>query len=385
MRSGPVLIIGGGIGGLSAALALHRVGVPVQVFERAPELSEVGAGLGLWTNALRVLDQLRVGERIRQVGFPLTVLEGCSYRGTVLSRLPLARVLGDGDAANYVVRRTDLQAVLAEQLPAGMVTTGAECVAVEQERERVTARFQDGRSVAGAVLIGADGLHSVVRKALWGDSELRYSGQTCYRALAPTMPPDPHVLREVQGPGMRGSVCAVGEGQVYWWAAMNAPPGEADDPAERKQYLLDRYRNWPFHIPEAIAATEGPILRNDLVDRPPLRRWIRGRITLLGDAAHPMLPNLGQGGCTAIEDGLVLACAIARHGTTATALASYEQERIGRATRIARQSWNFGVAVRWQAPWAVWAREQIVRLTPNAITGRIVAAQIDFDVGALAG
>ena len=378
-----VLIIGGGIGGVAAALALCRVRVPVRLFERAPELSEVGAGLGLWMNALRVLDQLGVGERVRQLGAPLRVAEVCSAGGAVLSRLDLQDVMSDPDVANYVLHRADLHAALLEQLPAGVLSTGAECIGVEQNANGAIAHFDYGPPQRGSLLIGADGLHSVVRAALWGRDRTRYSGQTCYRGIAPVAPAEPHVLREVQGAGKRAAVCPLDEQRVYWWAAVNAPAATADAPAGRKRALLDEFGGWPFQVPEAIAVSTGTILRNDLVDRAPLKQWSQGRITLLGDAAHPMLPNLGQGACTAIEDGLVLARAVAQHGRTPRALEHYEAERIGRTTAVVRQSWNFGVPVRWEHPLAVRLREQLIRRTPSALLARTMRQHIGYDVGDL--
>jgi FAD-dependent urate hydroxylase len=378
-----VLVIGGGIGGLAAALALRRVGASVHVFERVPELHEVGAGLGLWMNAVRVLDRLGVGAEIRAIGAPLSLAEVCSFRGAVLSRLELSEVVPGADAVNYVLHRADLHAALARQLPADVLRTASECVAVRQDETGVVASFAEGPPVRGALLVGADGLHSVVRPELWGRDRTRYSGQTCYRGVARLRVPDPHVLREVQGPGMRAAVCPLGADRVYWWAAINAEAGEPDEPAARRQHLLERFRGWPYLVPEAIAATEGPILRNDLVDRAPLKRWSRGRATLLGDAAHPMLPNLGQGACTAIEDALVLARAVSDHGPTPEALQIYERERIGRTTRIVRESWGFGVPARWRSGWAVRLREALIRSTPKTVMVRALRRHIDYDPGPL--
>jgi FAD-dependent urate hydroxylase len=381
--SDAVAIIGGGIGGLAVAVALRQIGVRVRVFERAPELSEVGAGLGLWMNALRVLDRLGVGERIRRLGAPLRVAEVCASGGAVLSRIDLQEVISETGAANYVLHRADLHAALLEQLPEGVVTTGAECVGVEQSADEVVGHFRDGAPLRTPLLIGADGLHSVVRGALWGGGALRYSGQTCYRGIAPFAPADPHVLREVQGAGQRAAVCPLGANRVYWWAAVNAPAGEADEPGARKERLLEQFRGWAYQVPEAIAATTGSILRNDLVDREPLKRWSQGRVTLLGDAAHPMLPNLGQGACTAIEDGLVLARAIVEHGPTPRALQAYEAERIGRTTKVVRQSWNFGIPARWERSWAVWLREQLVRHTPPRVLASVMRQHLEYDAGRL--
>jgi 2-polyprenyl-6-methoxyphenol hydroxylase-like FAD-dependent oxidoreductase len=378
-RSDTVVIAGGGIGGLAAAIALLRAGVRVRVLERVAELGEVGAGVGLWTNAIRALDHLGIGEEVRGFGAPLTIAEVRSARGAMLSRLDLHSVLGEAAAANHIVHRATLHAALAAKLPKEHVTTGAEVVGFRERGNGVEAVLADGEVVHGALLIGADGIRSAVRRALWGDEPLRYSGQTCFRGIARFEVADARVLREVQGAGLRAAVCPLADGRVYWWAAINAPCDEPDEPPLRKAALLQRFHGWPFGVPEAIAATEGAILRNDLVDRPPRQPWGRARVTLLGDAAHPMLPNLGQGACTALEDAVVLARCVESYGPTARALQAYERTRYARTARIVRESWSFGVPARWSHPFAVGARETIVRALPTSILARSIRAHIDFD------
>jgi 2-polyprenyl-6-methoxyphenol hydroxylase-like FAD-dependent oxidoreductase len=378
-----VLIAGGGIGGLALALGLTRLGVPVHVLERAPEIREVGAGIGVMPNAIRVLDRLGVGDAVRRAGTPLTVLEGCTWQGRTLTRLGIGDILPGADEAIFIVHRADLQGILLRALPTGVVRTGAE-VAGFAAADTVEAYLAGGETVPGALLVGADGLGSAVRRVLHGLEPLRYSGQTCYRGIARYRPDDPEVIREVQGPGQRASVIPIDGERAYWWAALNAPQGEADDPDTRRGRLLALYDGWPYGIPEAIEQTTGPILRNDLVDRRPRRRWGEGPVTLLGDAAHPMLPNLGQGGCTALEDALVLARCIAARGPIPAALREYEAARIPRTTRLVRHSWAFGVAARWRRRGAVRVREMLVRRVPDRAAVAAFRFQVGFDAGPLA-
>ena len=377
------IIVGGGIGGISAALALRQAGIDAHVYERVPELREVGAGLGVWTNAMRVLDQLGVGDRVREIARPLRIAEVASSSGKVLARTHIHEAVGDDHAANFILHRADLHDVLLSALPPECLHLGFGCADLEQDDGGVTVRFDNGEQVRGAIAIGADGLHSVVRRQLWGDEPLRYSGQTCYRGISPIAPPDPQLIREIQGPGLRAAICPMDDHRVYWWAAINAAADERDDPQQRRAALLRAYADWPFSLPEVIAATEGPILRNDLVDRAPRSQWGCGRITLLGDAAHPMLPNLGQGACSAIEDGLVLARCLLREGTTPQALQSYEHERMARTTDFVRKSWTFGVPVRWSNPVAVWFREALMGALPKSMLDKQIRDQTGFDVGPL--
>jgi 2-polyprenyl-6-methoxyphenol hydroxylase-like FAD-dependent oxidoreductase len=387
-----VVIIGAGIGGLTAAIALQKVGVPVAVYERAPVLAEVGAGLGLLSNAVRALDVLGLRDVVRREAHPLDVGQFCTSAGRVLQETSLAEATAAGGPPSFVVHRADLHRWLSSALPPGVVQTGRECVGFDDDNgPGVTVRFADGSRVVGRAVVGADGFKSVVRRQLWGELPKRYSGQTCFRGVAAFTPTKPNVLREIQGRGQRASVIYIGNGRTYWWAARNAPPGERDAPAARREALLALYRDWPYDVPQAIAATEpGVILRNDLCDLKPLKRWGRGRVTLLGDAAHPMSPNLGQGACSAMEDAVVLA----RHLRPATtdvatidpaavpaALTAYERERIGRTTMLVKHSWQFGVPCRWTHPLAVALRDRLVASVPRALLVRRFRKYLSFDVG----
>ena len=379
----PVLIIGGGIGGATAALALLKIGVNVKVYERAPEFKEVGAGLGVWLNAVRVFDKLGIGEKIRSISKPWTFGELCSADGRIFHRMNINEILETSAAGNFVMHRADLHSAILDNLPKDILFTGYECDKIEQNSDGVTAYFKNGEAAEGSILIGADGLHSVVRDEIIGDTPFRYSGQTCYRGIADYAAKDYAMIREIQGRGQRGSVCPLNEKRVYWWAAMNAQEGEKDNPNERRNFLLEKYHGWHFELPQAIAATGGEILRNDLVDRKPLSNWSKNRITLLGDAAHPMTPNLGQGACTAIEDAFVLARNIGESGLNHKALLAYQSERIPRTTQMTRQSWQFGLLASWENAPAVWFRENIFRLTPKFISEKMIREQVCYDVGNL--
>jgi 2-polyprenyl-6-methoxyphenol hydroxylase-like FAD-dependent oxidoreductase len=378
-----IIIIGGGIGGATAALALQKIGVEVEIYERAPELREVGAGLALWVAPFRALQRLGVGEKIRQCSTPLGFSELCLPSGKIVRRLEIEKLLGAEFNENFIIHRADLHAAILSGLEKNVVRTGHECERIEQTSGGVKVFFKNGVVAEGALLVGADGFHSIVRKELFGETATRYSGQTCYRAVADTHVPSPSVLAEIQGSGQRFGIAPINEKRVYWFAAMNAAAGETDDPAERRAFLREKFKDWAFGIPEMIAAPGSDVLRNDLADRPPLKTWVKGRAGLLGDAAHPMLPNLGQGACTAIEDGFVLAKNVAKNGVRADALKAFEAERLGRTTRIVNQSWQFGIPVAWTNPLAVWLREKMLEYSPESLTAKVFRENICYDVGDL--
>ena len=286
-----VMIVGAGIGGLTAAIALRRAGVGTTVFERAGELREVGAGLLLAANAVRALDELGLSEKVRRLGTPASAARILSWRGETLTDVPadeLEKRLGTPSAA---VHRADLQGLLLRELGEENVRLGATCSSFEQDEESVTALVVDGSEERGDALIGADGLNSTIRTSLFGGEKPRYAGYTACRAV---VEPSHELLPwgvgfESWGSGARFGCAHIGGGRVYWFATRNAPEGAKDGPVGSssgpKATLMKVFGGW--HQP--VAAYRGnrrcEIRRDDLYDREPLDGpWGEGRVTLLGDA-----------------------------------------------------------------------------------------------------
>jgi 2-polyprenyl-6-methoxyphenol hydroxylase-like FAD-dependent oxidoreductase len=370
------VVIGGGIGGLSAALALQRAGVRVTIFERQPQLREIGSGLTLWSNAVRQLRRLGLFDALRAGSAPLERFEFWSWRGERLGTIPLGSLAETLGAPSVGVHRADLLALLARAITDCPVELDAQCVGFSQDGEVVTAHFADGRTATGDLLIGADGLHSAVRAQLLGQRPPRYAGYTCWRGVTTFehAAVSPGITSETLGYGTRFGMLPIGRGRVFWYATANA--GEGDDPrAERKHAVLDLFQRFRSPIASVIEATdEAAILRHDIYDRPPVPRWGTGRATLLGDAAHPPTPNQGQGACQAIEDAVVLARCLrdAREDeAVVSALRRYEQLRQGRTARIIRQSRRIGEALQWRNPITCTLRDMALRAT----TATVVAAQ----------
>jgi len=380
-----ICVLGGGIGGLSMAAALLRCGFPVDVYEQSDALREAGAGVGLWSNALASLDALGAGAAVRNGSLPLRVLAGARPDGTSLSRISLDEFGPEfAEAACRIVLRSTLLAALARCVPAQHVHLTRRAVRVEAEGATARVFFESGESCEADLVIGADGLHSVVRPALVGRDAIRYSGQTCFRGIAPIVVADLDTLREIQGPGQRAAVHPVNENTVYWWVAYNAP-GNAPVPVqERHSHLLKRCAGWPVDLEKAIRATpQEAILHNDLVDRAPIRRYARGPLALMGDAAHPTTPNLGQGANMAIDDAIALARALHQENCLEDAWGRYHQERLDRTRLIVKRSWNFGKLCRWHSRVAVAMREFMVSATPKSTMRSMLRWQILESVGGL--
>jgi len=361
----PAIVVGGGIGGLSAAIALRRAGVQAEVYERRPELREAGAGISLWPNATRQLRRWGLLDDVLRRGFRFVTGEMRDPRGAVLTRMHLPAA----DAPSVLIHRGDLHAVLADALPPWAVRTGAGLVSFREVAGGVEADFGRAGRAQGPFLVGADGLRSAVRRGLLGDGEPLYRGYRVWRGVAAAGAVEWASLTETLGRGQRFGIVPVGGGRVAWWATANEPE-DADDAVEgRKARLLRLFGDWHRPVPQLIEATEeGEILRHGTYDRPPVRHWGRGRVTLLGDAAHPATPNLGQGGCLAIEDAAVLARSLAETDDVPAALRAFEARRFRRTARITRESLRYGRVGQWQHAGAVRLRETLLRLAPSAVT-----------------
>jgi 2-polyprenyl-6-methoxyphenol hydroxylase-like FAD-dependent oxidoreductase len=382
MRNGnKVLIIGGGIGGLVAALALRRVGIDVVVFERAPELSEIGAGITLWTNAIKALRYLDAADSVCASCNFIERGEIRSWRGDVLVVTPVGKIGRQLGAPSVCVHRAFLQRQLFNMLDQGIVHLNSECMGIEQDSQRVTAHFSNGRSECGDALIGADGLRSMVREALFGSKPLRYVGHTCYRGIIPfpaSILPMGYAF-ESWGRGRRFGAIRIDFERVYWFANLTSSPNELDP--RPGQTLRAQFTGWHKPIPEIIdSAQDAPILRHDIYDLKPVSSWSSGRVSLLGDAAHPMTPDLGQGACQAIEDSVILARCLCDSDDPVAALRQYQRQRWRKVSGIVKRSYFQAWIGHQDSPIACRVRDLLVRTSPSAFMERAYKMNVVFDV-----
>lgn len=365
------LIIGGGIGGLTAAVALHRKGWDVAVYEAAPALRPVGKGIWVPTNAMQVLERLDLAAAVHDAGWALDVIQIRTLSGWVLSAVDLQAVQAKYGHTTVSIQRATLVDALHGALPAGTLHLNKRFTGFTHESDQVVAHFADGTEAVGTLLIGADGIRSAVREQLFPGVPLRYSGQTCYRGVADMALP--HKLArtcwEVWGGRYRFGFSAVGPQQVYWFAPVTAPAGKGHEGRLVAAQLAQWYAAFPSPIPEIIAATDSDdIIQTDLYDFSPMARWHEGRVVLLGDAAHAMTPNLGQGGAQAIEDAWVLAETLSGSSAVAEALTHYERMRMPKAAWLTKNSRRMGQAAHLEQPVARWVRDVGLRLTPARVS-----------------
>ncbi len=360
-----VAIIGGGIGGLTAACALSRRGIEVSIHEAAQELKEIGAGVALGPNAMKVLRSLGLEDEVRGIAGRSewqVVRNGLTSR--VVSRSSRQEQAARFGSAGTTAHRADLLDVLAGALGPDIVTLGARCQEVIADGDVAVARFAGGREIEADVIVGADGIHSAVRTSLFGPDAPRFTGKICYRSVipfdaVPGGPPDndnstwlgPHgtiVLYPVRRDELMNVVCHYDD-ENYRHEAWIA---ECD-----RHEVLERYAGWHESLLRLFSAGE-LWYKWALYDRDPIPRWTRGRVTLLGDAAHAMLRYLGQGACQAIEDGCVLAAALAAEpDDPVAALGRYERTRRPRASQVVLTSRERGVSNHLASPFAAWRRD----------------------------
>lgn len=368
-----VLVIGGGIGGAATALALHHAGLEPVLYERTEKLREVGAGIALWANATHVLKQLGVLDDALRVGDVVTNYQFLSQTGKELVNLRVNR----HEVPAIGIHRADLQALLWQKLPSEQSVLGQAFEQFEPVGTQVRAHFAGGLVDEGDALIGADGLRSRVRAQLFGDAQPIYRGMIAYRALTAYVPDTykPGYICEFIGSGKAFGFLTIGKGRMYWYAASIASEGQPDAPVGRKRELQEMFADWPEPISELIAATdEASILKNELCDHIPIKKWGNQNITLLGDAAHPTLPTMGQGACMALEDALVVTKCLLEQRHPAEAFRQYESLRVERTKKIVQQSLAIGKSFQIENRVFIALRNTLMKLS---------AKQFDNDYKAL--
>jgi 2-polyprenyl-6-methoxyphenol hydroxylase-like FAD-dependent oxidoreductase len=366
------IIIGGGIGGLSTAVALRRAGIEAIVFEQQADLrrTQVGGGIHMWTNAMRALQQLELAGRVSELGAPIERTAFATRGGKALGSWPLAEIAREHGTSDVGITRGELQQVLVEAQDEAAVHEAVRCVGFTQDESGVTARFADSREERADLLVGADGLRSTIRAQLLGETPPRYAGYAQLQAVAdggPDLLPA-GLERIVFGRGQRAVLHHVGGGKLFWAGALYGPEGRFADVGGRKERLLEAFRGWEHPIEAAIEATpEEAIVGFDIYDRPPVDRWGTGRVTLVGDAAHPMTTNLSQGGCQALEDAVVLASSMREHGDVPTALRAFEASRISRTSPLVKQSYRIARMGGIRNPIGCALRDRLMGLTLGTV------------------
>jgi FAD-dependent urate hydroxylase len=334
-----VVIIGAGMGGLTAGIALRQAGYEVEIYDRVSELRPAGAAISLWSNGVKVLNRLGLGKEIARIGGQMDRMTYYSFTGEKLTDFSLSPLIEAVGQRPYPVARTDLQQMLLEAFGADQVQLNSKCVAVEQDADSATAIFADGRRAMGDLIVAADGTHSIIREYVLGHPvERQYVGYVNWNGLVPASadlaPANRWVL--FVGEHKRASLMPVAGDRFYFFLDVPLPKGSPSSPETYREELAGHFQGWAPPVQTLIQRLD-PLKTNrvEIHDIVPLQTWVKGRVALLGDAGHSTAPDLGQGGCQAMEDALVLANYLSTTTlSVADALKRYEAARKDRAADV---------------------------------------------------
>ncbi|QXP64583.1 FAD-dependent monooxygenase [Polaribacter sp. HaHaR_3_91] len=368
-------IIGAGIGGLATALAFEQKGIEYQVFEKAPVLNEVGAGIWLAPNALQVLESLGT-------------LEDVIANGNFIDRITIGKQdlspISDSNQdfikdffgyTTVAIHRAALQKLLFDKIPKEKIFLNKGFESFKEEvSNKIEVTFNDGSKITTDFLIAADGINSKVRQQLFPESCKRYSGQTCWRGIANRLLEDDLLHRgfELWGNTIRFGVSKVAKDKTYWFAVILAKENEHVEVRLVKEKLLKMFSEFNPLITDLIAATDiDRIIKSDIHDLKPLKKWHKNNICLIGDAGHATTPNMGQGGAQAIEDAFYLSNLIADNkGKNVFEL--FQQKRQKKVDLVVNQSWMTGKMAHWK--YGQGFRNFILKSVPKAIINKKMIA-----------
>jgi 2-polyprenyl-6-methoxyphenol hydroxylase-like FAD-dependent oxidoreductase len=359
------IVIGAGPAGLATAILLRQGGLEAVVYERDTDDLTGGIALTLWPNAFKALEILGAAYAARRHSAPSEGLAIRSSAGAMLQFVSRAAMEARCGGTGWALLRHDLMRILRNLLPDGTIRFGARFVGFQTVPDCVVARFANGLEAEGTLLVGADGIRSAVRTALLSGDDLRYLGYTVARGV--TVYPTCNSPGQLSiGRGQQFGLFPMTHQRLYWFAAINAPEGNPMHASDRLPELVERFGNWHEPICDVLRATDpGNLLFTDIYDRRPLRHWGKGAAILVGDAAHPGAPALGQGTSQAFEDAVVLADCLANDADTLTALRAYEVRRRRRANALITQSRWMGRLGQWRHPVLCSLRDRTIKAVPQ--------------------
>jgi FAD-dependent urate hydroxylase len=371
-----VVIVGAGIGGLTTGIACAQAGYEVEIYDKVKELRPAGAGISLWSNGVKVLNRLGLGAQIAQIGGQMDRMQYHGVTGELLNDIDLYPLIEAVGQRPYPVARADLQQMLVQAYP-GEIRLGAKCVEIEESPQHVTAIFEDGYRATGDVLVVADGIRSQLRTYVLGQTvRPHYRGYVNWNGLVAAsealVPPNTWVI--YVGEHKRASMMPVGSDRLYFFFDVPLPAGTMAQPGNFRAELAAHFQGWAEPVQTLIKRLDPAVMaRPEIHDVGPLARMVRGRVALLGDAVHATCPDLGQGGCQAMEDSLVLMqCLLTTNLGVEYALKHYEAERIARTCAVVEKARNRAEVIHGKDPEETqkWY-QQLAEEEPAAVTGAI--------------
>ncbi|MEQ8469877.1 MAG: FAD-dependent monooxygenase [Marinoscillum sp.] len=372
------LILGGGIAGLTCAIALRKNNIESIVADAALDFKPTGAGISLAANALKAYRHLGIDAIIMKAANELKQVDILDDKGKRISSTQ-TREIGDG-TPSIALHRGTLHQVLLDQLSRENVLNGYKAKAIVRNEKGYLITFTNGEEITTDYLIAADGIHSLARTHVSPRSILRYSGHSCWRGVTTNDNDLPqYIASESWGAAGRVGLVPIDGNRIYWFVVKNAPAGSEQMRKYTREDLLLDFGHFHAPVGKVIAKTDQKdIIHHDIYDLKPIGRFADKNMVLIGDAGHATTPNMGQGACQAIEDAVILAQCIKNHSVMADAFKEYEQLRIKRVHMIVNQSWTMGKVGQLENPLLIGMRNLLFRSLPSGIMKNQLEKIYDF-------
>ena len=343
------VIVGGGIGGLALALAFHKIGLDYILLEQSSEIKEVGSGITLWSNGVNGLKELGIFDEFTRKAYHAESVSIQNSKGKKLGSIDFSDFTQKFSSSASTIHRADLIEILLNKIPPDKIFLNSKVCSFCEDSQGIKVCLDSGKTIKADILIGADGIHSVIRKHLGDDRQPEYAGYTCWRGITSIRDiniPKPGIV--VSGPKRLFGLGWLSEKEWYWFATYITPQGSD----LQFEDLCKIFSSWPQNIRTIIKQTPlQSIIRNDIMDLLPKKNWGKGSCTLLGDAAHASTPNLAQGANMAIEDAIELAHSLQTVGNIKQALRDYERKRYPRVRSVVKDSRKLGDIAQWSNPY----------------------------------
>lgn len=364
-----ITIIGAGIGGLTAAIALKQKGFEVEIFEASKSFGKVGSGINLAINAMQVYKRLGIYDEISSLASYTNALLITDEKLNTITEVNLLKAETEFKVQSYAIHRATLHTILLNKLKGVKIHFNKKLKSLKQANNQVNFVFEDGTLGTSNIVIGADGIHSMVRKSIFKNTELRIAKQVCWRGIVKIDIPEKHQteLNELWGKGKRFGFVHINKNEVYWYALSTY---KTDYKKEFSNTNLEElFSDFNPLIKKIISKTvKNNIIFNEMVDLKPISSWHHKNVCLIGDASHATTPNLGQGACQAIETAYVIAESLATEKDIQVAFQKLEKIRKVNAENIINTSWRVGKIAHLENSFGIFLRNNLMRLTPKQLT-----------------
>lgn len=368
MQAPIIAVVGGGIAGLSCGIALQNAGYEVKIFEAAPAIKPLGAGLSLAANAIKALEYLGLKNQVVAAGHALPYFNIYNQQGKTLTTTNSGKLSAQFGIDNFLIHRFELHEILLNKVGQENCITNKRIISLIQQQDQICINFADGSHFNCNYLIAADGIHSAIRQQLLPQAHIRHAGYACWRAVINSEQLKINETFETWGnEGCRFGVSQLAKNKIYWYACINASQN-----SKLKNYtitdLQNRFKNFHHPIPDVLAQTQNhQLIWNDISDLKPLKQFAFNNILLVGDAAHATTPNMGQGACQALEDAATLQLCLLQQKNIADVFKIFEQKRIPRTKFVIKNSRRMGQLAQSENKFTIALRNFIMPSIPNFI------------------